>query len=180
MFALLFQLSNAISIGGWLAGYGDKLTSADWADQKQGFVTSRRMELGFVLFGLGLAVNIFHDDQLREIRRVAARNQKKMELEADKTTGKHKAPKKNGVDKLYMIPNTGFFRWIFYPHYVAEWVEWSGFWLIGGLSFTPGRTFVLNEIATMLPRAVEGKHWYISRFGKEKVAGRTAIIPGLL
>jgi 3-oxo-5-alpha-steroid 4-dehydrogenase 1 len=32
----------------------------------------------------------------------------------------------------------------------------------------------------MLPRAVQGKRWYVERFGEEKVGGRKAIIPGFL
>jgi 3-oxo-5-alpha-steroid 4-dehydrogenase 1 len=32
----------------------------------------------------------------------------------------------------------------------------------------------------MLPRALAGKRWYEEKFGKDKVAGRKAVIPGLL
>lgn len=72
------------------------------------------------------------------------------------------------------------------------------------MNCAPARNFVFNEIATMLPRAILGKEWYVflrtdasksrdqraytdvdipryeDRFGKEKVAGRKAVIPGLL
>lgn len=180
LFALLFQIFNGISIGGWLAGYGGKITRAGWADHGDSFIAATRMELGLVIFALGLVVNMFHDDELREIRRSAARQQREQALEAEKSTGKGKGAHKTNVEKIYMIPKNGFFWWIFYPHYVAEWFEWTGFWLMGGATFTPGRTFLVNEIFTMLPRAIEGKQWYIDRFGEEEVAGRMAIIPYLL
>lgn len=51
---------------------------------------------------------------------------------------------------------------------------------MGGSACVPARNFVLNEVATMLPRALKGRQWYMQRFGKEKVGGRKAIIPGIL
>lgn len=134
-----------------------------------------------MLWAIGFVFTIFHDDELREIRRAAAREQKKLAHEADPSTGKGKAGDgKTGVDKVYMIPKNGLFKWLLFPHYLFEWFEWTGFWIMGGANFTPGRTFVLNEVSTMLPRALQGKRWYIERFGKEKIAGKAAIIPGLL
>lgn len=137
------------------------------------------MELGMMIWAIGLMGNAFHDDELREIRRAAMRNQDKRAKEADDSTGKGKAANKR-VDKVYMIPQNGLFWLIFYPHYLFEWIEWTGFWIVGGWDCIPARTFLLNEIATMLPRAVQGKKWYEERFGKEKTAGRKAIIPGIL
>jgi 3-oxo-5-alpha-steroid 4-dehydrogenase 1 len=139
------------------------------------------MELGLMLWAVGFVLTIFHDDELREIRRAAARRQKKLADEADPSTGKVKAGHaKMGVDKVYVIPKNGFFKWLLFPHYLFEWLEWTGFWIMGGANFTPGRSFVLNEVSTMLPRALQGKRWYIENFGKEKIAGKAAIIPGIL
>lgn len=135
------------------------------------------MELGLMIWALGFLGNIYHDDELREIRRAAARSQKKKEMEAEKSAGKGEKKK---VERVYMVPENGLFRWILYPHYVCEWIEWCGFWLMGGSAFVPGRNFVVNEVATMSARAISGKQWYIERFGKEKIAGRKAIIPGIL
>ena len=50
-FALCFQLMNAISIGGWLAGYGPT-TTHDWAGRLY------TIEIGMVLWGWGLLLNI--------------------------------------------------------------------------------------------------------------------------
>lgn len=137
------------------------------------------MELGMMIWALGFFANIFHDDELREIRRAAARNQKKRAEATEKSTGKDKSGKV-AVDKVYMIPQNGLFRYILYPHYLCEWIEWAGYWVMAGSGCVPARNFLINEISTMLPRAVSGKEWYIERFGKDKVGGRKAIIPGVL
>lgn len=166
--ALAFQLINATCIGGYLASYGP-LTTADWAGR------AVYIELGMMIFFVGLAGNVFHDDELREIRRAAARNMQKREEANGEGEGKGKS-----VDKVYMMPENGLFKAVLYPHYFCEWIEWTGFWMIGGLSCVPARTFVVNEIATMLPRALQGKRWYVKRFGKEKVGNRKAVIPGII
>jgi 3-oxo-5-alpha-steroid 4-dehydrogenase 1 len=187
---LAFQLFNAISIGGWLAGYGPT-TREEWSNHSTNYLASARMEAGLMIWALGFLLTIFHDDELREIRRAVVRREKKVKeaAEAEKeknanananANGKGKAGTGNATEKVYLIPKNGFFRWILYPHYLFEWMEWSGFWLMGGPKFTPGRTFVINEISTMLPRALQGKRWYQEKFGKEKLDGRTALIPGLL
>lgn len=121
-----------------------------------------------VVWGWGLLANVYHDDDLREIRRAAARRQEK------------EGGKKEGVEKVYMIPKNGLFRRVLYAHYLCEWVEWAGFWMVGGLGCAPARSFLLNEVSTMLPRAVQGKRWYVERFGAEKVGERKAAIPGLI
>lgn len=136
-----------------------------------------RIELGIMMWAIGLIGNMFHDDELREIRRAALRNQARRAAEAEDSTGKGK--EKKGVDKVYMIPKNGLFHFIYYPHYLCEWFEWLGFWVACGFACTPARTFLVNEITTMFPRAVQGKKWYEEKFAKEKTQGRKAIIPGI-
>ena len=160
-----WQVMNGFSIGGWLGGYGPR-TVWDWQDR------SREIMIGMVIWGWALLGNMFHDDDLREIRRAAARRQKEQ-------AEKEKKPQ-DGIEKLYMMPKNGLFHYILFPHYLCEWIEWGGFWLVGGLNCVPARSFLVNEIATMLPRALAGKRWYIEKFGKERVGNRKAVIPGLL
>lgn len=164
--ALAFQLCNATCIGGWLAGYGPT-TRQDWAGRV--FVA----EVGMMIFGFGLLANMYHDDELREIRRAAARKQEKQSPGTKKNDGR-------GVEKVYMIPKNGLFRAVLYPHYLFEWIEWGGWWMVGGLNCVPARIFFINEITSMLPRALNGHKWYLEKFGKEKVGGRKAVIPGIL
>jgi len=165
--AIAFNVLNGISIGGWTAGYGPT-TGREWGPN-----AIYRVQLGMVWWGWSLLANIYHDDDLREIRRAAARMQKERAEKAGKKDVE-------GVHKIYMIPKNGLFHFILYAHYFCEWFEWAGFWIIGGKNCQPARTFLINEISTMLPRAVEGRKWYINKFGKEKVGSKKAIIPGIL
>ncbi|KAG9243347.1 3-oxo-5-alpha-steroid 4-dehydrogenase-like protein [Calycina marina] len=167
-FALIFQLMNGTSIGGWLAGYGSPAKGL-WAGDAN-LAISERFMAGVLIWALGFAGNIWHDEDLREIRRSAGREQER----------NAKNDGKANVDKVYRVPVNGLFRWILYPHYVCEWIEWAGFWLAAGSGFIPARNFLLNEISTMAPRAVQGKQWYEQKFGKDKIAGKKALIPGIL
>jgi 3-oxo-5-alpha-steroid 4-dehydrogenase 1 len=169
--AFLFQVTNATVIGGWLAGYGPR-TVYDWSGRVY------TMEIGMVMWGWGLLANIFHDDDLREIRRTSARKQQALAEEKAKKEGTKVEEVK--VDKVYMIPKNGLFHYILYAHYFCEWVEWLGFWIVGGWGCMPARAFLINEIFSMLPRALQGYNWYVEKFGKEKVGDRKAIIPFVL
>jgi 3-oxo-5-alpha-steroid 4-dehydrogenase 1 len=156
--AVFFQVFNGISIGGWLGGYGPQ-TRSDWTSEMN-YKAGGRMELGMMIWALGFIANIFHDDELREIRRAALRSQK---AKAAQQGEKEKGGK--GVDKVYMIPQNGLFELIFFPHYLCEWIEWGGFWLMAGSGCVPARNFVVNEIATMLHR----KGYYSLAFVKNGV-----------
>lgn len=162
--AIAFQLTNATCIGSWLAAYGPT-TQAEW--HAQGFSTLR-FGVGVLAFGIGLTSNYFCDEELREIRRKEQRRQAKLAGEGRKSIEKH-----------YSVPNNGLFKYMLYPHYFMEWIEWLGFWIAGGSSFAPARAFLLAEISAMLPRAVSGKKWYAQKFGEEKIKGKYAIIPGV-
>jgi 3-oxo-5-alpha-steroid 4-dehydrogenase 1 len=50
----------------------------------------------------------------------------------------------------------------------------------GPMAFLPATMFLINEVATMLPRALQGKKWYIENFGKKAPKDRMAAIPGIL
>ncbi|KAL8818048.1 MAG: hypothetical protein Q9223_003234 [Gallowayella weberi] len=165
--ALSFQVINGISIGGYLAGYGPT-TQRDWAG------TTIRIQLGLMIFFMGFLGNMYHDDELREIRRAAARKQtRKAEAQGEKS-------KEGKVNKVYEIPENGLFRLVLYPHFFCEWIEWCGFWVIGGWGCVPARTFLINEVTTMTPRALSGRRWYVARFGEDRVGTKKAVVPGLI
>ncbi|KAL8700717.1 MAG: hypothetical protein Q9224_000836 [Gallowayella concinna] len=162
-----FQVINGTSIGGYLAGYGPT-TQQDWAG------TTIRIQLGLLIFFAGFLGNIYHDDELREIRRAAARKQtRKAETQGERS-------KVGKVDKVYEVPENGLFRLVLYPHFFSEWIEWCGFWVVGGWGCVPARTFLINEVTTMTPRALSGRRWYVARFGKERIGTKRAVIPGLI
>ena len=164
--AFCFQLVNATCIGGWLAGYGPT-TAADWS----GMMINT--QVGLMLFAAGLFGNIFHDDELRDIRRNAMKRQEEKSKAQNEAGGK-------GVDKVYEVPRNGLFEYCLYPHYLCEWIEWAGYWVIGGWGCVPARTFLLNEISSMTPRALSGRRWYVGKFGKEKIGSKKAVVPGIL
>ncbi|KAH7320751.1 hypothetical protein B0I35DRAFT_351366 [Stachybotrys elegans] len=170
--AVGFQLLNAISLGSWLAAYGP-VTQDDWSAQSSIF----QFVFGIAVFYVGLAANFFHDDELREIRRAEKLRQEYVQEQQARKQGI--SPKAVTVEKHYQIPQAGLFRYMLFPHYFCEWVEWAGFYVAAGLSCAPARAFLLNEIFSMLPRAVRGKAWYIERFGVEKVGKKWAVIPGV-
>ncbi|KZF25786.1 3-oxo-5-alpha-steroid 4-dehydrogenase [Xylona heveae TC161] len=216
--ALVFQICNALSIGGWLGGYGP-VSDADWTAMRYGYW----MPLGLVVWAVGFAGNVFHDEHLRQIRRGASGAVKNERSEFDKAGGQRESDGRNGsqtttedkpeekvqgesqrteeletsvknekneknersekrkkVDKVYVMPHSGLFRVILYPHYLCEWIEWTGYWMMTGFTCVPARSFLLNEISTMFPRALQGKRWYVERFGREKVGARRAVIPGVV
>lgn len=131
---------------------------------------------GILLFLLGLAGNIRAENTLFDLRRGAAKRKARSEGKAQIT-----------YDKVYVVPPVeGAFQYVLFPHYVFEWIEWAGFWILGGTwGFgwgydSPALWFLVVEIATMLPRAVTGRRWYEEKFGKRAVGGRAGAIPGIL
>jgi len=115
--------------------------------------------VGLVLFAIGMASNIWHDEVLLNIRR----------------QGKRK----------YGIPYGGLYSWISYPNYFSEWIEWGGFALAAaavsgsGFAMTPPMLFLMNEVATMLPRAISGHRWYHEKF-EDYPRERKAVLPFIL
>ncbi|PSR82317.1 3-oxo-5-alpha-steroid 4-dehydrogenase-domain-containing protein [Coniella lustricola] len=172
--ALVFQIFNGTLIGSWLAAYGPT-TKAAWQAQLSPFPTLQ-FAVGFTMFYLGLAANFYHDDELREIRRREQARQQRIANEQKSSA--HDQTKT--IEKHYQIPQAGLFQYVLYPHYFVEWIEWAGFYVACGFGSLPALMFLVNEVATMLPRAVSGRRWYAERFGEEKIRKRRAIIPGLL
>ncbi|KEY74640.1 hypothetical protein S7711_05069 [Stachybotrys chartarum IBT 7711] len=162
--ALLFQVLNGTCLGSWLAAYGP-VTQEEWASQS----STLQFVGGIAIFYLGLASNFFHDDELREIRRREQQRQDRLRSQGQA----------GSIEKHYQIPQAGLFKYMLYPHYLSEWVEWLGFWMAAGFSCVPARAFLLNEVAAMLPRAVNGKKWYAEKFGQDKISKKWAIIPGV-
>lgn len=167
--AFCFQLLNATCLGSWLAAYGP-LTDDEWSATS----SIPQFVAGIAIFYVGLSTNFFHDEELREIRRKEQRRQERIQREQGTGGGKTE-----GAERHYQIPQAGLFKYMLYPHYFCEWIEWTGFWLAAGVGCVPARTFLINEIFTMLPRAVNGKKWYIEKFGEDKIRKKWAVIPGV-
>jgi 3-oxo-5-alpha-steroid 4-dehydrogenase 1 len=166
----IFQFINSSNIACWL------VYSTLTADLSERSILSFGSLVGLALFFLGIYGNIRAEGELFELRRGAAKRKAKSEGKAEVT-----------YDKVYVIPPAeGLFRYVLFPHYSLEWLEWTGFWILGGswgLGWgyqSPALWFLINELATMLPRAVTGVQWYDKKFGKRAVAGRSGAIPGII
>jgi 3-oxo-5-alpha-steroid 4-dehydrogenase 1 len=169
-FMVTFQYLNSTSIATWLV-YSDAASSNEFRP-----ILTIGAVVGFTIFALGLAGNIWTETRLFDLRRGAAKRKAKSEGKAVVS-----------YDKVYVIPPAeGFFKQILCPHYALEWFEWTGYWILGGawsLGWgwkSAGLWFVLVELSTMAPRAYQAKVWYEQKFGKVAVGGRAAVIPGIL
>ncbi|KDQ55225.1 hypothetical protein JAAARDRAFT_159790 [Jaapia argillacea MUCL 33604] len=127
-----------------------------------------RFWIGVVMWAVGLAGNILHDEVLLNLRR-------KSKLKLKKDGGQQ-----NGVKEEkphYSIPHGYLYNFISYPNYFCEWVEWLGFALAasplptissGPAAFfqtvSPPWVFLIAEFCTMLPRAYKGHRWYHEKF----------------
>lgn len=163
----LFQYVNSSCIACWLV-----YSSSEPTPPPTSSVTAMLTSLiGLTTFFVGLAGNIVAQNQLFALRRGAAKRKAKSEGKAQIT-----------YDKVYVIPPaTGLYKYVLSPHYVLEWVEWTGYWILGGgvgLGWnTPALWFLINELVTMAPRAVSTRGWYEKRFGKRAAAGRGGFAP---
>ncbi|KAG8994251.1 hypothetical protein FRB90_000499, partial [Tulasnella sp. 427] len=123
------------------------------------------------LFIVGWVGNVLHDEVLLDIRKDA---------KSSKSGGDSEKPK-------YGIPRGYLYRYISFPNYLCEWLEWTGFALAASIASnwatpiyeSPHWLFVANEVATMLPRALSGHQWYHDKFD-DYPKERKAVIPFLL
>jgi 3-oxo-5-alpha-steroid 4-dehydrogenase 1 len=162
--ALAVQVLNGISVGAWLGRYG-RVTDAAWQSRET------QMFVGAGLFVVGLLSNMWHDEELRKIRR------DEIERRKDEARKTGKTP---DLDRVYVLPQRGLFKYVLYAHYFSEWIEWGGYWLFCGIDCVPLQTFLMLEILSMLPRAWNGWYWYVDKFGRENVGSRKAVIPFLV
>lgn len=215
--AFIFNWLNSSCIAGWIAGY-DLTQALGYSPLPASSTTLQQClpYIGLATFAYGMIGNIRSERTLWSLRREEA--QRQATKKSDDKMGSD--DERNIYHKVYVIPPAkGLFRWILYPHYSLEWLEWIGFLLVGtavypahaflptishpGLpapSLTPAPwlqpfavltkylrvpfpwpalVFVLNDVFTMLPQARRGLRWYTTKFGKDAVAGRSAVIPGV-
>ncbi|CAK5263738.1 unnamed protein product [Mycena citricolor] len=183
--AIAFNIVNGSLLGAYLSSPKSGLPS-DFS------ATSFWVGMGLCI--AGFVGNVVHDEILLQIRRNAKSKGKAKEL-----------PGEEGKEH-YSIPHGLLYRYISYPNYFCEWVEWFGFALaadprlphalLGGTvslgnlmagpasSFfpllTPPWMFFIIEVAVMFPRAYRGHRWYHDRFGKSYPKERKIAFPFLL
>jgi 3-oxo-5-alpha-steroid 4-dehydrogenase 1 len=135
--AMGFNLLNSSCLAGWLSGYeipiagvrtngAEALVSSSMSSDSLSLVQILPF-VGTALFVIGMAGNIYSETALFRFRREEA-EKRAVKKSDDKTPGNGT----NKFHKVYVIPPAkGVFRSILYPHYVFEWLEWTGFAIAG-------------------------------------------------
>ncbi|KAJ5339150.1 hypothetical protein N7452_005878 [Penicillium brevicompactum] len=119
--AMLFNWFNSSCLSGWLRGYTVP-TIPYYETTSRSALVDAIPTIGIMTFIIGMAGNIYSERTLFRLRRE----------EAEKRSKKTDNPGSNKFSKVYVIPPAqGVFRYILYPHYVFEWLEWIGFALAG-------------------------------------------------
>ena len=111
------------------------------------YATNWNFILGIILFAVGMVINMQSDTILLKLR---------------------------SENKGYQIPRGGLFKYISYPNYFGEILEWTAFalmtWSWAGLSF------MIWTMANLVPRAIKGHQWYHQQFD-DYPKERKAIFP---
>ncbi|KAF7343419.1 S5A-REDUCTASE domain-containing protein [Mycena venus] len=189
LFATAFNIFNGSLLGAFL--------SSPSAPQQSAFALPS-FWIGLALWAAGFVGNIAHDEILLNIRR-RAKSKGKAKDDAGSTT----------EDGHYAIPHGLLYRYITYPNYFCEWVEWFGFAIAadprllqvlasGKISLpswstvthgpssaflplmSPPWIFFATEIVLMLPQAYRGQRWYLNKFGDRYPKERKIVIPFVL
>lgn len=134
--ASLFNWLNSSCLAGWIRGYsipipGFNTNGSAAVINSPSPLIKALPTIGVALFIIGMAGNIYSETALFRMRREEAdtRAAKKSDSQPSPNTS-------NKYHKVYVIPPTaGVFRSILYPHYVFEWLEWTGFALAGTAVF---------------------------------------------
>ncbi|PYH77214.1 hypothetical protein BO82DRAFT_386775 [Aspergillus uvarum CBS 121591] len=141
--AMLFNWFNSTCLAGWLVGYEIPIHptyhSAPAASSSPAAaaaaISGILPSLGTALFLAGMAGNIYAERTLFRLRREeGARRAAAAAAAASKPNANPPTPSTStssapSTSKIYIIPppTTPLFSTILYPHYVCEWLEWTGF-----------------------------------------------------
>ena len=114
--AIFFNIINGSLMGSFLSSpYARIFLNSSLTYERPSFY------IGLALWAIGFAGNIAHDEILLDIRRKANAKGK----------GKEPQPTVDGkpgrVEEYYAIPQGLLYRFVSYPNYLCEWVEWLGF-----------------------------------------------------
>uniref|UniRef100_A0A8C4EG91 3-oxo-5-alpha-steroid 4-dehydrogenase n=2 Tax=Dicentrarchus labrax TaxID=13489 RepID=A0A8C4EG91_DICLA len=115
------------------------------------WLTDARMAAGFLLFLLGMAVNIHSDHILRSLRKPG--------------------------ETVYRIPRGGMFEFVSGANFFGEMLEWFGYAV--AVCSLPSFAFALFTVCSIGPRAYQHHRDYQQRF-KDYPRSRKAVIPFIL
>ncbi|XP_069578175.1 3-oxo-5-alpha-steroid 4-dehydrogenase 2a isoform X1 [Brachyistius frenatus] len=146
---LIIVLSAAIfcSINGFLQGH-HLLHCAQFKDT---WLTDARLAAGFLVFVLGLTINIHSDHILRSLRKPG--------------------------ETVYRIPHGGMFEFVSGANFFGEIVEWCGYAV--AVWSLPAFAFFFFTVCSIGPRAYQHHRDYQQRF-EDYPRSRKALIPFIL
>ena len=132
LMGVTFNVLNALMQGGWIFYLSpDDYYGRDW-------LTDPRFIAGFLVFLIGMYINISSDDIIRNLR-------------------------KEG-DTRHYLPQGGMFRYVTSANYFGEFIEWVGFAI---LTWSwAGAVFALWTFANLAPRADHIYKMYKTEFGE--------------
>ena len=144
LMGVTFNVLNALMQGGWIFYLSpDDYYGREW-------LTSPNFITGFLIFLIGMYINIQSDDIIRNLR-------------------------KDG-DSRHYLPKEGMFRYVTSANYFGELVEWIGFAILTW-SWS-GAVFALWTFANLAPRAARIYERYKLEFGNQLNTKKTKrIIP---
>ena len=136
-FAMIFNWFNSACLAGWLRGYTVPTipnfhTASNGIPSPRSAVGDLLPTVGVILFAIGMAGNIYSETSLFRLRREEADRRAAKKTDDGTPAGAETQGSRNKFHKVYVIPpSRGVFKYILYPHYVFEWLEWIGFALAG-------------------------------------------------
>jgi protein-S-isoprenylcysteine O-methyltransferase Ste14 len=135
-------------MNGFLNGYYFNVIRYEYESY---WLADPRFIAGFIFFMTGIYLNIRSDETLLSLR-------------------KNSTP-------AYNIPSGGLYRYISFPNFFGEIIEWGGFAL---MTWSPAAlAFALWTFFNLVPRSLDHHRWYKNKF-KDYPSHRKAIIPFIL
>jgi 3-oxo-5-alpha-steroid 4-dehydrogenase 1 len=135
---MAFNWFNSSCLAGWIRGYSlpviPNFSAGGRSGQSRPVIVDLIPVLGVTLFAIGMAGNIYSETALFRFRREETEKRLAKKSDDAKTgaTAGENGDSRNKFHKVYVIPPTrGVFKYILYPHYAFEWLEWFGFALAG-------------------------------------------------
>lgn len=141
--AIGFNICNTFILGYFLGNIG-----GNFSDE---YFFSPQFIIGFVVFVIGVFINVKSDNMLIALRK----------------------PGETG----YKIPVGFLFNYISCPNLFGEMIEWLGFAImIGSLAAV---SFPIWTVVNLLPRALDHHKWYLQKFA-DYPKQRKAVLPFIL
>lgn len=141
-----FNIVNGIMQGGALFWFPKTAYQEGWD-----YLTHTSSIIGFVIFFIGMAINLHSDHVIRHLRKPG--------------------------DTRHYLPQKGMYHYVTSANYMGELIEWTGFAIIAD---SPAAwVFVWWTAANLVPRAHAIYNRYMKEFGKEALVGKKRIIPFL-